>query len=230
VRSQGFELEAFTRPLTDLSWNSGVTLADTRYRTNLIGANGQALNNALFQLPGRRISNAPLWTITSSLAWTPPLGSSGLRGLFYIDGRYMSSFNTGSDLSIEKTQNAFTLFNGRVGVHGPDDAWAIELWGQNLLNKHYIQVAFDTPLQGTGTTRGVQAGFIPVSTQLYSAFLGEPRTFGVTLRAKTGFARRPVPAYTPPPAPPPVVEQAPPPPAPPPPPPPPPPPTPERGS
>jgi hypothetical protein len=35
------------------------------------------------------------------LAWTPPIGGSGLRGLVYADARYMSSFNTGSDLDIE---------------------------------------------------------------------------------------------------------------------------------
>jgi iron complex outermembrane receptor protein len=224
VRSQGFELEAFTRPLPDLAWNGGLVMSDTKYRRNLIGADGRALNNALFQLPGRRISNSPLWTITSSLAWTPPIGGSGLRGLFYVDGRYMSKFNTGSDLDIEKTQKGFTVFNGRVGIRGPDDAWALELWGQNLLNKHYLQVAFDAPVQGSGTTRAVEAGFIPRSTQLYGAFLGEPRTFGVTLRAKMGFSRPAPPAYVPPPAPP-VVEQ----PAPPPPPPPPPAAAPERG-
>ena len=230
VRSQGFELEAFTRPMRDLALNGGITMADTKYRHNLVGANGKALNDYLFQLPGRRISNAPLWTITGSAAWTPPIGGSGLRGLVYFDGRYMSKFNTGSDLDIEKTQKGFTVFNGRVGVHGPDDAWAIELWGQNLFNKNFIQVAFDSPLQGSGTTRAVQAGFISRSTQLYNAFLGEPRTFGVTLRAKTGFNRPAPPAYTPPPAPPPVVEQAPPPAPLPPPPPPPPAPAPERGS
>ncbi|HEX8937471.1 MAG TPA: TonB-dependent receptor, partial [Sphingomicrobium sp.] len=222
VRSQGFELEAFTRPISDVQLNGGLTMADTRYRHNLVGADGRPLTDALFQLPGRRISNAPLWTATGSIAWTPPLGGGGLRGLFYFDGRYMSRFNTGSDLDIEKTQNAFTVFNGRVGVHGPDDAWALELWGQNLFNKHFIQVAFDAPLQGSGTTRAVQAGFITRSTQLYGAFLGEPRTFGVTLRARMGFNRPAPPAYVPPPAPPPappVVEQ----PAPPPPPPPPPP-------
>ena len=229
VRSQGFELEAFTRPMRDLALNGGITMADTKYRHNLVGANGKALNDYLFQLPGRRISNAPLWTITGSAAWTPPIGGSGLRGLVYFDGRYMSKFNTGSDLDIEKTQKGFTVFNGRVGVHGPDDAWAIELWGQNLFNKNFIQVAFDSPLQGSGTTRAVQAGFISRSTQLYNAFLGEPRTFGVTLRAKTGFNRPAPPAYTPPPAPPPVVEQAPPPAPLPPPPPPPPAPAPERG-
>jgi outer membrane receptor protein involved in Fe transport len=218
VRSQGFEIEAFTRPMRDLAINGGLTMADTKYRKNLVGADGRPLTNALFQLPGRRISNAPLWTATGSIAWTPPLTDS-LRGLIYFDGRYMSRFNTGSDLDIEKTQDGFAVFNGRVGVHGPEDSWALELWGQNLFNKHFIQVAFDAPLQGTGTTRGVQAGFYPRSTQLYGAFLGEPRTFGVTFRAKMGFNRPPPPAYTPPPAPPPLVEQ----PAPPPPPPPPPP-------
>jgi outer membrane receptor protein involved in Fe transport len=220
VRSQGFELEAFTRPIRDVQLNGGLVMADTKYRNNLVGADGRPLTNALFQLPGRRISNAPLWTATGSVAWSPALGSGGLRGLVYFDGRYMSKFNTGSDLDIEKTQNAFTVFNGRVGVHGPEDAWALEFWGQNLFNKHFIQVAFDAPIQGSGTTRGVQAGFYPASTQLYGAFLGEPRTFGVTLRAKMGFNRPSPPAYVPPPAPPPVVEQPAPPPSPPPPPPP----------
>ena len=229
VVSQGFELEAFTRPIRNVQWNAGLVMADTKYRHNLVGANGVPLTNALFQLPGRQISNAPKWTGTTSIAWTPPIGGSGIRGLIYADARYMSKFNTGSDLDIEKTQKGFALFNGRIGIHGPDDAWGVEFWGQNLFDKHYIQVGFDAPVQGSGTTRAVEAGFIPAATQLYGAFLGEPRTFGLTLRAKTGFARpAPVPYVAPPapPPPPPVVEQ----PAPPPPPPPPPPPAPtERG-
>jgi outer membrane receptor protein involved in Fe transport len=231
VKSQGFELEVYTRPLSDVQWNAGVTMADTKYRDNLVGAGGRALTNALFQLPGRRVSNAPLWTITSSLGWTPPIGGSGMHALFYIDGRYMSSFNTGSDLDIEKTQRAFTVFNGRIGLRGPADGWAIEFWGQNLFNKHFIQVGFDAPIQGSGTTRGVEAGFYPRSTQLYGAFLGEPRTFGVTLRGKLGFNRPAPPPYVPPPPPPPpaVEPPAPPPPPPPAPPPPPPPAAPERG-
>ena len=222
VRSQGFELEVFTRPMRDLAWNAGVVMADVKYRHDLVGAGGKPLTNALFQLPGRRISNAPLWTATSSLAWTPPISGS-MRGLAYVDVRYMSKFNTGSDLDIEKTQKAFAVVNGRVGVHGRDDRWAIEFWAQNLLNKHFLQVAFDAPIQGSGTTRGVEAGFYPRSTQLYGAFLGEPRTFGVTLRTKLGMSHEapppppPPPAVLPPPPPPPPAEVAPPPPPPPPP-------------
>ena len=32
--------------------------------------------------------------------------------------------------------------------------------------------------------RGVEAGFYPRSTQLFGAFLAEPRTYGLTLRAR----------------------------------------------
>ena len=183
VRSQGFELEAFTRPMRDLAINGGITMADTKYRHNLVGASGKPLNDYLFQLPGRRVSGAPKWTTTGSISWTPPIGGGGLRGLIYFDGRYMSRYNTGSDLDLEKVQKGYALFNGRIGVHGADDAWAVEFWGQNLFDKDAIQVAFDSPLQGSGTTRGAMDGRTARSTQLYSAFLGEPRTFGVTLRA-----------------------------------------------
>ena len=164
---------------------------NVRYRDNLVGADGKPLSNALWQLPGRQISNAPKWTITGSVAWTPPIGGSGMHALIYADARYMSKFNTGSDLDIEKMQNAFTVVNGRVGVEGPDDRWGIEVWAQNLFDKNYKQVAFDAPIQGTPgtTTRAVEAGFFPRATQIYGAFLGEPRTFGLTLRGKLGFDR-----------------------------------------
>jgi iron complex outermembrane recepter protein len=239
VVSQGVEVEVFTRPMRFLDINAGVTYADTRYRNNLVGAGGAPLTEALFQLPGERVSNANRWTLTGAAAWTPPIGN-GLSALFYADARHMSGFNTGSDLDIEKYQRPFTVVNARVGVRGPNNNWSVELWGQNIFDEDYLQVAFDAPIQGSGTIRGVERGFYPRSTQLFGAFLGEPRTFGLTLRA--AFAPPPpAPAFVapppPPPPPPPATRTCPdgtvvlatePCPAPPP-PPPPPPPAPERG-
>lgn len=184
VQSQGVEIEGAARPLPDVEWNFGATYADTRYRHDLVGSGGHPLTNALFQLPGRRISNSNAWTITSSLAWIPRIGGSGLRGLVYADARYMSPFNTGSDLNIEKMQKGFTLVNARIGLSGADQTWSVELWAQNLFNVKTVQIAFNSPLQGSGTERGVIAGFYPRATQLFGAFLGEPRTFGLTLRHK----------------------------------------------
>ena len=67
--------------------------------------------------------------------------------------------NTGSDLDIEKRQKGFGVINGRIGLHGRDDRWGVELWAQNLLDTKFKQVAFDMPLQGSCTERGAQAGF-----------------------------------------------------------------------
>ena len=209
VRSRGLEVEVFARPMPYLSLNGGVTVVNTRYSENLVGANGTANSSELFQLPGRRISNSAGFTSTAAVTWTPPISSSGLKGLVYADVRYSSRYNTGSDLDIEKTQGNYFVMNGRVGISAPNDAWAVELWGRNLLNEDYLQVGFDAPLQGSGTTRGVEAGFYSRSTQLFGAFLAEPRTFGLTLRGKLGFARPAAPVYEPmpAPAPAPVVEQ-----------------------
>lgn len=188
VRSEGAELEIFTRPFRDARFNLGITYVQTKYRTNLVGASGEAISNTLFQLSGRNISNAPEMAVTGAFTWTPQLWSTGLRGLFYIDGRYSSSYNTGSDLDIEKMQKGYEVFNGRVGISGNDDMWSLEFWAQNMFNRKYKQVAFDAPLQGSCTERGANAGYCsPVprtSTQLFGAFLGEPRTFGMTFRAK----------------------------------------------
>jgi outer membrane receptor protein involved in Fe transport len=184
VRSRGVEIEAFARPLTDLSVNAGFTLADTRYKDDLVGKFGQPLPTSLFQLPGRRLSNAPQFVVTGSAAWTPAIGGSGLRGLVYADARYQSGINTGSDLNLEKTQDSVTVVNARIGLRGANDEWSLEFWAQNLFDVNYTQVGFNTPLQGGGETRAVQTLQQPNATRLYSAFLAEPRTFGVTARTK----------------------------------------------
>jgi len=207
VRSRGIEIEMFSRPMTDLSLNLGATIVGTKYRDNLVGARGRALTNALFQLPGRRLSNSSAFVGTGSIAYNPVITDSGLRALFYIDGRHQTKLNTGSDLDLEKIQKRYTVFNGRIGIQGPDRAWAVELWAQNLLNKDYLQVAFDAFGQGSGTQRGAERGlaegFYNRSNQLFGAFLADPRTYGITFRGKFGPSRAAAPAYIAPPAPPP---------------------------
>ena len=184
VVSQGLEIELFASPIEDVSFTAGLTYIDTYFKRDLVGTNGRALSPVLFQLPGRQISNAAPYVVTGSAQWTPRLGSSGLRGLAYLDWRFQDSMNTGSDLDVEKIQEAFILFNGRIGVSSEDRKWSLELWGQNLFNKQYFQIGADMPLQGSGTFRGVAQGISATANQLFLEFQGEPRTFGITGRVR----------------------------------------------
>uniref|UniRef100_UPI0035CB86C4 TonB-dependent receptor n=1 Tax=uncultured Sphingomonas sp. TaxID=158754 RepID=UPI0035CB86C4 len=184
VISQGVELEATMTPIRQLQFTAGYTFADTKIARDLVGnSRGAALDPALFLLPGSQLSNAPRHVVTTSMAWTPDLGSNGLSGLLYVDNRLTSDYNTGSDLAPEKKQDGFALVNARIGIRGKDQLWAIEFWGQNVFNKQYIQVAFNTPFQGAGSSANV-AHFGGTGNALYSAFLAEPRTYGVTLRSR----------------------------------------------
>jgi outer membrane receptor protein involved in Fe transport len=191
VAAKGIELEASLRPLRDVALTAGFTYADTRYRHDLVGSpdpetGDNSLQPALFLLPGSRLSNAPAAVATGSAGWTPAVGAQ-LKALVYADIRYTSRIHTGSDLLPEKDQSGVALVNARIGIGRADARWTLELWAQNLFDADYIQTGFSMPLQGGGTG-GVPGSVASVrafgtsSTQLFGAFPGEPRTWGLTAR------------------------------------------------
>ncbi|WP_397605863.1 TonB-dependent receptor [Sphingorhabdus sp.] len=185
VRTQGLELEASLTPARNFRMAAGLTYAKTTYRDDLIGTkNGAPLDLALRKLPGDNLSNAPELVATSSVTWTPDIGSNGMSGLVYIDGRMTSDYNTGSDLFPQKEQDGFAVFNARIGLRGPDEAWGIELWGQNIFNQDYAQVAFNSPFQAGQSSAPFVDPQYPGGRQIFSQFLAEPRTYGITLRGK----------------------------------------------
>ena len=171
VIAQGVEVEATVNPATDLGFTFGFTYSDTSYEDNLIGNDsGVPLDPALRLLPNDNLSNAPEIVATSSVTWTPPLGNSGMEGLVFFNVRMTSDYNTGSDLLYGKEQDGFAIVNGRIGVTNIADRFAVEGWVQNLFDVDYTQVAFNTPFVAPQET--------------YSAFLAEPRTYGITVRGK----------------------------------------------
>ena len=91
---------------------------------------------------------------------------------------------------ISQQAHAFTVVNGRVSIGSEDERWTVEVWGQNLLQEEYTQVGFAAPLQGTAftntTTPQANGTFYnqATDTATYNAYLGAPRTYGVTLKVK----------------------------------------------
>ncbi|WP_375291687.1 TonB-dependent receptor [Qipengyuania sp.] len=171
VISQGFEFEATASPISDVTGTLGLTYAQTKFEDNLVGNNtGAPLDPALRLLPGDNMSNAPELTVTTSLGYTPPIGDTGMDALFFVNARMVSDYNTGSDLLYGKEQDGYVIVNGRIGITNIADRFSIEGWVQNAFDVDYTQVAFNTPFVA--------------EQQTYSAFLAEPRTYGVTVRAK----------------------------------------------
>lgn len=185
VESYGFELEGAWQAAENLSFNGGVTYANTQYGNDLGDdpifqqPDDMTSAGALFQLAGQQITNAPKWSIVGSSTYEHPVGDK-LKGLLHLNFRYTSKINTGSDLDLEKVQDGVFVMNGRLGLGHIDDNWQIEVWSRNIFDKDYVQIAFDAPLQGSGTARNT---FVS-NTQTFNAFLAEPRTFGVTLRGR----------------------------------------------
>jgi len=173
VHSKGLDADFVWFPIHGLSFQGGVTVADTRYAltpgqlTSFMEATG-------FQgSAGSRLSLAPLYSASFSSTYTYDL-SDAYKLRFNVGTKYSSDYNTGSDLDPGKIQKSFMVWNGRVVFAPRSDQWDIELWAENLFDKDYKQVAFDSGFQNAPTNaKGV-----------LDAFLGAPRTFGVTFRAK----------------------------------------------
>ena len=162
--TQGAELELLWLPesMPGLTMQGGVTYADASY--DEFAPTGTPDVDVL---SGQNFSLAPEWYASGSATYNGTFGDN-MTWLAHLDARYLSEQNTGSDLDPEKIQEAYTLFNGRVGIGSADQTWSLELWGRNLTDEEYIQVGFDGPFQSGS----------------FNAFLGTPRTWGLTLRAR----------------------------------------------
>ncbi|HEV8694661.1 MAG TPA: TonB-dependent receptor [Lysobacter sp.] len=180
VVSKGIDTEVLWQTgIEGLSFQGGLTYADTKYgdeRPTVEFSDTPASNpGQLYKLPGSQASFAPKWSGSGSVTYEWGFGNN-LIGRFNLGAKYMSEYNTGSDLDVEKEQDAYTVVNARVGIGRKDKRWMIEAWAQNLTDEEYMQVAFDAPLQAPGTSRPGD----PLNS--YNAFLGAPRTYGVTFR------------------------------------------------
>jgi outer membrane receptor protein involved in Fe transport len=175
VVSRGVDADfMYAAPIEGLSFQGGVTYAQTEYSAfTAAELKVPSRFTSLRRLPGARISFAPLWSATLASAYERDVGDSlSFRGT--VSGKYTSSFNTGSDLHPSKIQGDLVLVNARVGLGARDQTWAVELWAQNLFDDDYLQVGFNGPFQFNDAD----------SLAVYDAFLGAPRTVGVTLRLR----------------------------------------------
>ncbi|CAD7717688.1 Vitamin B12 transporter BtuB [Xanthomonas hydrangeae] len=162
VVSRGIDAEILWQgAVPGLMLQGGLSYTDTRYGDDLLPDADLAL------LPGSRLSFAPRWSANMSVTYERALGNR-LMGRFNVGAKYSSEYNAGSDLDPQKSQPGYTLLNARFGIGANDKRWLLEAWAENLGNETYRQIVIDAPLQAGS----------------WNAFLGAPRTYGVTLRLR----------------------------------------------
>ena len=178
VISQGIDAEMMWQPqaIKGLMLQGGLMYADTQYGDGIPGGDFVAPTGALYKLQGAQMSFAPKWSGSASATYEWDLGSN-LQARFNIGAKYVSEYNTGSDLDPEKMQSAYTVANARFGIGARNERWMVEIWSTNLTDENYVQVGFDGPLQNVSPAPGN-----PFNT--FNAFLGAPRMYGATLRLR----------------------------------------------
>ncbi|MBK7285590.1 MAG: hypothetical protein IPI83_15810 [Sphingomonadales bacterium] len=129
------------------------------------------------------MSNAPKYVVTTGFSYSPEIGSSGLSGLLYVDARYQSDTNTGSDLDQEKIQDGFLVVNGRIGLPGPDKKMEPGGFpGRTCSTESTSRLA--QTRRARAAERSAECSPETPTSQLFIAFPGEPRTYGITVRGK----------------------------------------------
>jgi outer membrane receptor protein involved in Fe transport len=204
ARSDGVEAEATFRTHGRLTLTSAITYLDTSFNDD---CDGGAFSAAVSPLCGQRLFNVPDWTIVSGADWWRPVGES-LKVALNANVRYESERRVSPQALMEvaagtgtasianypagvvnnyvtfpnSVQKANAKVNLRATLGALDGRWTLEIWGDNVTDQHTMGTTYRPPFRGVATLPGPYiAGGVGVAV---ASFVQEPRTYGVTLRAR----------------------------------------------
>ncbi len=178
VNVKGIEIDGSYQLERFLSINAAVAYLDGKYKkftnaplpleetghTELV--NGAATQVAFKDASGGRLPGISKWNTSGGAEFSAP-GRVGSRdGRFFIAGdvSYRSEYSSNPTPSKVLNVEGYTLINARIGFKS--DKISIFGWSRNIGNTHYFE-----QLQAAAGNSG-----------LYAGVLGDPRTYGATLR------------------------------------------------
>jgi iron complex outermembrane recepter protein len=167
---QGVEFDGSWRVNDQLNFYGNVAWTDAKYETftgappALEDSGGAVL---VVDASGTRLPGVSEWAASFGGEYTQPASFSGRQGEFFVatDVSYRSDFSSSPTESDYLNIDGYSLVNARIGFRG-DDGWDLFAWGRNVLDEEYFEM-----LNAGGSSSGYYAGL-----------LGDPRTYGVTLR------------------------------------------------
>lgn len=180
LQLEGIEADATWRPIDQLMFIGGISYLDSEF-TDYTGAS--PLPGGLPQdLTGTRNHFAPEWQYSLVSDWSDGINAFG-GSEYFLRGevQYIGDQNVGASTNQnpQSIQDAYNLFNARVGLRAEDDAWELSLWGKNLTDEGYCVTMFDQPF---GPQLGGQD---PVANTIpQRCVVGAPQTYGIELKLK----------------------------------------------
>jgi len=174
VTAKGVELELAASLSDYISANLNVNYTDAQFGDDCAVGATAATAATVQQFCGFALGNAPKWVGVFGSTYDGPL-TGGWSFLANMNLRYESDRRTGVGTPVSLgTQDANIKVNARIGFTEPSERFTVEFWGTNLTNEITRSISFNTALIGNTA----------FANQGISAFLEEPRTYGVTLRGK----------------------------------------------
>jgi iron complex outermembrane recepter protein len=176
VRVQGVELDWSVKIDNHFSVYGAGAYTDGKYVTftnaplplEEVGARNDDGSSVPFKdISGERLPGISKWAGNIGGEFTTPVKFFKQNSKFFIalDGYYRSEFSSSATPSLYMNIDGYALVNGRFGIRATDGL-SVSLWARNLLNKDYFE-----QLLAAGGNAGHYAGV-----------LGDPRTFGITVR------------------------------------------------
>lgn len=186
AETKGVEIEMVARPTDGLTFNGGLTLLKAEYPDDCASTT-QPLR--VQNLCGYELTNAPNTVGLLGATYEGDLGDS--FGFFLnAQMRYEGDRRTSTQAALVPrnqaelgntplnpfdVQESTTKINLRAGIGDADKSWSLEAWATNVTDQRTRGVTFNTALRGSASD--------PTAfTASRSAFIQEPRTYGITAR------------------------------------------------
>ena len=169
---QGVELDTSWRATDNLNLYANIAYTDAKYERftqapPALEDSGGAIGQV--DASGTRLPGVSDWAASFGGEYVLPGAFSGRQGEWFVgaDGSYRSEFSSSATESDFLNIDGYSILNARLGFRG-DDGWTAFVWARNALDEEYFEI--------------LNAG--SASSGYYAGLLGDPRTYGVTLRAK----------------------------------------------
>lgn len=170
VRVRGVEVDGNIRISNHFTFNGALAYTDGKYVsfTNApVPLEEVGGAQAFKDVSGGRLPGISKWSGSFGVEATTKGGLLGLKGNYFaaVDVYFRSDFSSSPSPSQFLNIDGYSLLNSRVGFRASNGI-SLFVWGRNLANKDYFE----------------QLLAAPGSAGQYAGILGDPRTYGTTLR------------------------------------------------